>query len=517
MAKQVIRRQGSSSEHAVFTGAEGEWTHDNTLNTGRFHDGNLAGGYPALLSNNINELSTSTNLDGSNFGELIVANSTSSGFTITLPDPSVVGSGWQVAIKKAVDANSVTVSPFDGEGIDGDTSVILENAENALQVRTDGTSWYALRLNNFDDAQEILYDNSTSGLAATTVQGAIDEVVSDSDDFATLDGGNTFNGNQTLNDDLSVNGDVSFQSYSFPSTDGASGEALLTDGAGNLSFGAVGGDIIQEGNSSVEVIDSGVGRIEFTTDGSEAMRIDDSGNVGIGTSSPTAKTYVLGDGGVAPNALGEHEPSTAVIRSPVLENDEYNSILQIVSVRRSLTTGRDSQGYLGFSTLDNSNLLGIRDAGRIAIVNETASSNASPTALGFWTNSGGAATNPASEAMRIDSSGNLQFNSGFGSVQTAYGCRAWVRTQGNGVILDSGNVSSVSKSGQVYTINFSTSMPDSNYAAIATTSLGQNSPFNPTAAINNATSSSVEVYVQRGDAIGGLGAEPKEIHCAIFR
>ena len=176
MAKQVIRRQGTAAEHALFTGAEGEWTHDNTLNTGRFHDGNLAGGYPALLSNNINELSTSTNLDGSNFGELIVANSTSSGFTITLPDPSVVGSGWQVAIKKSVDANSVTVEPFDGEGIDGDSSVVLENAENAIQVRTDGTQWYSLRLNNFDDAQEILYDNSGSDLSATSVQGAIDEL-----------------------------------------------------------------------------------------------------------------------------------------------------------------------------------------------------------------------------------------------------------------------------------------------------------------------------------------------------
>jgi len=402
MAKQVIRRQGSSSEHAVFTGAEGEWTHDNTLNTGRFHDGNLAGGYPALLSNNINELSTSTNLDGSNFGELIVADSTSSSFTITLPDPSVVGSGWQVAIKKAVDANSVTVSPFDGEGIDGDTSVVLENAENALQIRTDGTSWYALRLNNFDDAQEILYDNSTSGLSATTVQGAIDEVVSDSDDFATLDGGNTFNGNQTLNDDLSVNGDVSFQSYSFPSTDGASGEALLTDGAGNLSFGAVGGDIIQEGNSSVEVIDSGTGRIEFTTDGSEAMRIDEDGNVGIGTSSPDAPLHTLKD---------SFDP-------------------QIIVERPSESTS--------FEHLVSTDALIIRQGEN------------------------------SSNGIRIDSD-EFRFNSGYGSIATAYGCRAWVNFDGdNESVRASGNISSVvrNRSGD-YTVNFATAMPDNDYAVSA--------------------------------------------------
>jgi hypothetical protein len=34
------------------------------------------------------------------------------------------------------------------------------------------------------------------------------------------------------------------------------------------------------------------------------------------------------------------------------------------------------------------------------------------------------------ERMRIDSSGNLLFNSGYGSVATAYGCRAWVNFNG---------------------------------------------------------------------------------------
>jgi len=438
MAKQVIRRQGSSSEHAVFTGAEGEWTHDNTLNTGRFHDGNLAGGYPALLSNNINELSTSTDLDGSNFGELIVADSTSSSFTITLPDPSVVGSGWQVAIKKAVDANSVTVSPFDGEGIDGDTSVVLENAENALQVRTDGTSWYALRLNNFDDAQEILYDNSTSGLSATTVKGAIDEVVSDSADFATLDGGNTFNGNQTLNDDLSVNGDVSFQSYSFPSTDGASGEALLTDGAGNLSFGPVGEDIIQEGNSSVEVIDSGVGRIEFTTDGSESMRIDDNGNVGVGTANPTSRMEVAGESG-----------SADIARLTINEKFNNGSTFFGLDFKRTYTDTGDDQpaGFIHIQRIGTRN-----NAGMLFGIGDEDDS--------------------VQEHMRLDKVGNLQFNSGYGSVFTAYGCRAWVNFDGTGTvsIRESGNVSSITDNGTGdYTVNFATAMPDTSYSALAST------------------------------------------------
>ena len=66
-----------------------------------------------------------------------------------------------------------------------------------------------------------------------------------------------------------------------------------------------------------------------------------------------------------------------------------------------------------------------------------------------------------------DSSGNLQFNSGYGSVATAYGCRAWVNFNGTGTVAirASGNVSSITDNGVGdYTVNFSTAMPDANYS-----------------------------------------------------
>jgi hypothetical protein len=74
------------------------------------------------------------------------------------------------------------------------------------------------------------------------------------------------------------------------------------------------------------------------------------------------------------------------------------------------------------------------------------------------------------EAARIDSSANLQFNSGYGSVATAYGCRAWVNFKGTDVVTirASGNVSSITDNGTGdYTVNFATAMPDINYAAFA--------------------------------------------------
>jgi hypothetical protein len=64
-------------------------------------------------------------------------------------------------------------------------------------------------------------------------------------------------------------------------------------------------------------------------------------------------------------------------------------------------------------------------------------------------------------------SGNLSFNSGYGSSAVAYGCRAWVNFNGTGTpaIRASGNVSSITDNGTGdYTVNFTTSMPDANYA-----------------------------------------------------
>jgi hypothetical protein len=77
------------------------------------------------------------------------------------------------------------------------------------------------------------------------------------------------------------------------------------------------------------------------------------------------------------------------------------------------------------------------------------------------------------KAAEFDSSANFQFNSGYGSVATAYGCRAWVNFDGttnvggNCTIRASGNVSTVADNGAGdYTVNFTTAMPDVNYAAV---------------------------------------------------
>jgi hypothetical protein len=86
-------------------------------------------------------------------------------------------------------------------------------------------------------------------------------------------------------------------------------------------------------------------------------------------------------------------------------------------------------------------------------------------------------TLPATNGTFIlaNASGNLQANSGYGSVATGYLCRAWVNFNGTGTVAirASGNVSSITDNGTGdYTVNFTTSMPDSNYSSCFTSGRG---------------------------------------------
>ena len=72
---------------------------------------------------------------------------------------------------------------------------------------------------------------------------------------------------------------------------------------------------------------------------------------------------------------------------------------------------------------------------------------------------------------QFDSSANFKFNSGYGSVAVAYGCRAWVKFTGTGTvsITASGGVTSITDNGTGdYTVNFSITFPDAHYALGAT-------------------------------------------------
>jgi hypothetical protein len=123
----------------------------------------------------------------------------------------------------------------------------------------------------------------------------------------------------------------------------------------------------------------------------------------------------------------------------------------------------------------------------------------------------------STEYFSVTSDGLLQFNSGYGSVATAYGCRAWVNFNGTGTVAirASGNVSSITDNGTGnYTVNFTNAMPDANYCTDGT---ARSSGISNGMTLGTITvlTSSVQVSTTSGSANASL--DTSEVCIAIFR
>jgi hypothetical protein len=126
-------------------------------------------------------------------------------------------------------------------------------------------------------------------------------------------------------------------------------------------------------------------------------------------------------------------------------------------------------------------------------------------------------TNGTTAAVTIDTSQNLQFNSGYGSVATAFGCRAWVNFNGVGTVAirGSGNVSSITDGGTgVYTLNFSNAMPDVNYTVVAN---GWYSGVSAGFISIEAPNSSASAKLIKAKNLSDVDTDLNNINVAIFR
>ena len=119
----------------------------------------------------------------------------------------------------------------------------------------------------------------------------------------------------------------------------------------------------------------------------------------------------------------------------------------------------------------------------------------------------------------IDTAGNLKFDSGYGSVSTAYGCRAWVNFNGTSTVAirDSGNVSSITDRGAgLYTVNFATAMPDINYCG-ATSAIDNITVDNQRNRMANAYSSSVSASYVNSFTTDGAADDVQQINVIYVR
>jgi hypothetical protein len=180
--------------------------------------------------------------------------------------------------------------------------------------------------------------------------------------------------------------------------------------------------------SAITLFDSRI--MTFTTSGSEKMRIDSSGNVGIATTSPTQKLSISGDGGSLANtaAISLWDGNSASSRRWAIANGaSATGISQIGALTFNVGSGSltadplssgvevmrmTSGGVVGIgvtsptNSLDTAGKIRVRDGGNTTIPSIQMGASGvdglslpATNTLAFITNS--------TERMRIDSSGNV--------------------------------------------------------------------------------------------------------------
>jgi hypothetical protein len=249
-------------------------------------------------------------------------------------------------------------------------------------------------------------------------------------------------------------------------------------------------DGVISGTSGLKSSGGDDGVLNIQNNGTTAVTVNASGRVGIGTTSPSQLLNVVGG-----TILQQRDSNSVSIIQSV--GASFNRIWQ----RRSAGTNAsptivasgDAVGDILWSGYDG---VGYIPAASIqAAIDGTPGTDDMPGRLVFFTTADGG--NTVTERMRLDSSGNLRFNSGYGSVATAYGCRAWVGFNGTGTpaIIGSGNVSSITDNGTGdFTINFTTALSDANYA---TTGMSSDTPtINTVMAVYNGFTTTTAVRVQ---------------------
>jgi hypothetical protein len=236
---------------------------------------------------------------------------------------------------------------------------------------------------------------------------------------------------------------------------------------------ADGGQVVLKSSGySAWNLDNYNGRFRGYYGSTEYFTVDASGNMGIGTSSPTSF------GG------------------------------------RNLQINDPSNGYAGL-------LISSGTYTFEALMSQTNG----VTSVGMRSNHPLVLVTNDTERARIDSNGQFYTKDGAGNVKAAYEARAWVNFNGTGTVAirASGNVSSITDNGAGnFTVNFSTSLSDTNYSVVgwARSDSTSNGSFGFVSAGSTDSKSTSSVQIKQGVQAGGTTyglADSSEVNVAIFR
>lgn len=219
--------------------------------------------------------------------------------------------------------------------------------------------------------------------------------------------------------------------------------------------------IVHAGDTNTAIRFPAADTVTVETGGAERVRVSSTGNVGIGTNNPAVPLQIG----------GSETPQVRLLST----TNAVDLRLQSIGGSSTALVGTLSNHPLSVFT-NNAERMRITAAGNVGI------GNASPTAtLTVDGTAGGTIIASQAEAEAGTATDKLMTPERTAQAIPAklnatgsaplYACRAWVNFNGSGTVAirASGNVSSITDSGAGdYTVNFTTAMPDANYAVVVT-------------------------------------------------
>jgi len=248
MATQVQFRRGTTAQNSTFTGAVGEITVDTDKDTLLLHDGGTAGGFEIV---NVSTAQTLSNK--------------------TLSNPVVTGN-------LTVDTNTLYVDAANNRVGIGTSSPSVK-----LHIEDTSTNTYFRIISNSSNTAGILFGDQDA-----TSQGKLYYLNgSDAMRFDTA-------GTERMRIDSSGNVGIGTTSPATKLSLPNDAQLSFQNASGSMTGGSAGAWIVKGSDNNLK-IDNFEGSTIFRGSGyAERMRIDSSGNVGIGASSPGGKLDIRG-------------------------------------------------------------------------------------------------------------------------------------------------------------------------------------------------------------------------------
>jgi len=236
---------------------------------------------------------------------MILADASSGDFTLTLPSASSC-SGQIFLIKNVGATGTVTIDAGSGVTVDGNRYARLFNMNDFIRIASNGTNWYSATqdkspLLRFED---LFTDFVVSGLLPATSVNLTSDI---SAGQAYVQGrrvyvpttSHTYTASKDIYVDVDHNGN-----YTFSEVGNGASAPSIADNSIRLA------KVVTDATSITSVSDLRNLELAITVNDSERVRIDNNGNVGIGTNDPGRPVHIKGTG--SPGTRVENSTATRV-------------------------------------------------------------------------------------------------------------------------------------------------------------------------------------------------------------